>query len=89
MCIRDRVGEVPVVVVRLVEEVEAIEAFHPAYFDFDVEVFGVGRGVLVLVVVHVGQGDGVAVGHNRPVVVLAVDAGNAVGGELELSLIHI
>jgi hypothetical protein len=76
-------GVVPVVVVRLVEEVEAVEALDPADADADVEVGRVGGGVALLVVDELVGADDVGVGDDGPVGGVAVDAGYPVGGELE------
>ena len=76
--------EVPVVVVGLVEEVEAVETLDPADFDLDVHVLGVVvHAVAVLGVHELVHADGVAVGDHGPVVGVAVDARDLVGRELE------
>jgi hypothetical protein len=76
--------KLPVVVGGLVEEVEAVQAAHPADLHAHVEV------VLVVVettalerlfeLIHT---DHVGFGHQIPVGRFAVDDGNLVGGELE------
>ena len=78
--------EVPVVLVRLIEEVQPVQSLHPAHLHLDVQLLGIARrhrarrrlGVHQLV-----HADGVAVRHHRPVVVVAVDARNHVRRELE------
>ena len=78
------VVHIPVVVVRLVEEIESVQALDPTDAHGDIQVFTVVVGE----VSHdrVGKLVGsvcVAVGYHRPVVGMAVDAGNHVGGKLE------
>ena len=80
---RPGLAEVPVVFVGFVEEVQAVEAFDPADFDADMELFGVGGGVAVVGVLELVGGDDVAFGDHGPVGGVAVYAGYLVGGELE------
>ena len=70
-------GEIPVVVEALVEEVEAVEALHPADPDLHVQIAGVVIHAVTLLGIHeLVHPDGIAVGHHRPVVDLAVHSGN-------------
>src|SRR5437879_687411 len=81
--------EIPVIVVSLVKEVQTVEAFDPADFDFDVEVFLVVveapavRGFLELV-----YADRVGFRNDGPIGRVAVDARNLVGGKLENLVFH-
>ena len=76
--------EVPVIVVRLVEEVQAVEAFDPADFHFHVEVFlVVVEAAAFLRFLELVHADGVSLGNHGPVGRVAVDARNLVGGKLE------
>ncbi len=76
--------EVPVIIVRLVKEVQTIEAFDPTDFYLDVEIFLVVveatalSGFLELV-----HADRVGFRNDGPIGRIAVDARNLVGGELE------
>ena len=79
-------GEIPVVVIGLVEEVEAVEALDPANLDHDIEILGIVVSPMAAgasVSIELVQADGVAVGHDRPILVVAVDPGDHVGGKLE------
>jgi hypothetical protein len=76
--------EVPVIVVSLVEEVEAVETLDPAHLDLDIEVPGIViHAVPVLGVHELIHADRVAVGDNSPVVGVAIDAGDPVRRELK------
>ena len=78
------VVHIPVVVVRLVEEIEPVQAFDPTDAHGHVQVLAVVVGEVshdrIRDLVHPVR---IAVGYHRPVVGLAVDAGDHVGGELE------
>ena len=76
--------EVPVVVIGFVEEVKLVHPLDPPDLDLHIEVFGVEVGAVALD--RIGElvgADGVAVGDDRPVVRLGVDARDLVGRELE------
>ena len=75
--------EVPIVVVGLVVEVEAVQAVHPAHLDLDVEGALIDRGVLAAVVPHLVDGDDIRVGDDVPVGKLTVDAGDGRSRELK------
>ena len=77
-------GEVPVVVESFVEEIQPVEPFHPADPDLHVEVLRVVIHPVALLGVHeLVHADGVALGHHRPIVRLAVDARNLIRRELK------
>jgi hypothetical protein len=75
--------EIPIVVVRLVEDVEPVQPFHPAELHLDIEVLRIGGGVPAAVVDQLVGPDGIVVGHDGPIVGVAVDPRNLVGGELK------
>jgi hypothetical protein len=71
------VREVPVVVVGLIEEVEAVESLHPPDLDVYIQVFGIWLRMLVLIVMHLLEADGVALRDHCPIGRIAVDAGES------------
>ena len=77
------VGEVPIIVVCLIEEVETIQPLDPAHLHVNVERLRIGRGVLTCVIVQLVRADCVALRHHVPVGCVAVHAGDLVGRELE------
>jgi hypothetical protein len=46
------IGKVPIIVIRLIEKVEPVQALHPPNFYVDVNIFGVSLCVNVLVIVQ-------------------------------------
>ena len=77
-------GEIPVVVVGFVEEVETVLTFDPPDLDLDVHVLQVVVHAVALLGVHeLVHTDGVAVGHDGPIAGVAVDARDLVGRELK------
>ena len=76
--------KVPVVVVSLIEEIEAVETLHPSDLDLDVHVLEIVVHAMAPLRVHqLVHADGVAVGHHGPIVGVPVDARDHVGRELE------
>ena len=67
--------EVPVIIVGLVEEVEAVETLDPAHLDLDVHVLRVvGHAMAVFGVHELVHAAGVAFGDHGPIFDVAVDA---------------
>ncbi len=77
-------SEIPEIVMRLVEEIKAVQTFHPADSDFDIEIVGIDIcAVAVFRVVQEIGPVGVFIADNVPVVSLSIDTGNHIAWELE------
>src|SRR5262245_57134281 len=76
--------EIPIIIVGLVEEVEAVETFDPSDFDFDVEVFSiVVEAAAFARLFELVYADRVHFGNDGPMRRIAVNAWNLVGGKLK------
>ena len=78
-------GEIPVVIVGLVEKIQPVQAFHPPDLHADIEALLVHPvGVLAGIVDQLIAADRVFLGHHGPVIGVAVDAGDHVGGNWKI-----
>jgi len=76
--------EIPVAFIALVQEIEAVFALHPANLDLDVQLLRIVSHSMALFGIHeLIHGDGVTVGHDVPIVGVAIDARLQVGRELK------
>ena len=75
-------GEIPIALVRLVQEVQPALALDPADLHLDIQRLGIG-GLSAFIVDQLIHADGIAVGHDVPVVRVPVYPRNLVLGKLE------
>ena len=76
-------GEVPVIVVGLVEKVEPVQSRDPSHLDSHVEILRIGLVILVRVIHQLVRADDVIFRNHLPVVGVAVDPGDHVRRELK------
>jgi hypothetical protein len=82
--VKSRRSKVPVVVESLVQEIQAVETFHPTDLDLDVEVLRVVVHPMALLGVHeLVHPDHIAFRNHRPIVDFPVDARDLVSTKLK------
>ena len=76
------VRKVPIVFVGFIKEVEPVQALDPSHAHADIQMLGIDL-VAALGVDKLVGADDVVLGHDIPIVGVAVDPGDLVGGKLE------